>query len=179
MNILGRAGECIAAEALRDRGFAVWTTEEFIRLLELAAIYISIRGECKEEPKEPLIFTVPTRYGYFTVSYWKSCPKELIGRPATPLEYPIYLPCVKKCIEHMLGRLMDPLLARVELLEFRNALKTVDLFAEKDGEFYAIEVKTNSAKLSKAQEEKTGALPIRHLLVRVYLQNPLVEIKNL
>lgn len=88
---------------------------------------------------------------------------------------------MKRCIEKKLGPLLPTLgLALAELLSYRSLLKSIDLFAYKDGVLYAVEVKTNSSRPSDVQIEKTAVLKkVRHLLVRVYLQNPLVEIKPL
>ncbi|MFN3804695.1 MAG: hypothetical protein ACK4SY_06540 [Pyrobaculum sp.] len=178
MNI-GKLGECIAIETLRRRGYLVWMPEEFIRHLELAAIYYTIDGKCGEGPKEPLSFSIATPFGYISLTLWRDSCIEDAGRKATPLEY-IYLPCVKRCIEKKLGPLLPTLGLAAELLSHRSLLKSIDLFAYKDGVLYAVEVKTNSGRPSDVQIEKTTVLKkVRHLLVRVYLQNPLVEIKSL
>lgn len=179
---LGRVGECVAEAFLKQRGFSVWRPDEFIRLLELAVVYGVANGECKQEPKEPLTFSVPTEAGHVHVTYWRGrcIPQE--GRAATPIEHSIYVTCLKKCVEESLGgQLLNALRpVALELLAHRKALKTVDLFAFKDGVVYAVEVKTNSGKLSETQWEKTLVLRLlRHLAVRVYLQNPLVEISQL
>jgi len=179
---LGRVGECVAEAVLRQRGFSVWRPDEFIRLLELAAVYGVVNGECKEEPKEPLTLSVPTEAGHIHVTYWRGRCIPQVGRVATPIEHSIYVPCLKRCIEESLdGQLLNALRpVALELLAYRRALKTVDLFAFKDGVVYAVEVKTNSGKLSEKQWEKTSVLRVlRHLAVRVYLQNPLVEISQL
>lgn len=179
---LGRVGECVAEAFLRQRGFSVWRPDEFIRLLELAAIYGVVGGECGQEPKEPLTFSVPTEAGHFHVTYWRGRCVPHEGRTATPIEHSIYTPCLKRCIEGSLGEQLLSTLSpvAVELLAYRKALKTVDLFAFKDGVVYAVEVKTNSGKLSEKQWEKTLVLRLlRHLAVHVYLQNPLVEINQL
>jgi len=175
---VGVVGECIAAEALRLRGFRVFKPGEFVRALELAAVYHSLEGQCTAEPPRPLAYTLATPYGYVKVGYWRG--KCLDGLPdATPIEASTYAPCIKKCIEAELGPLLQALSRHIHLLAYRRALVTVDLFAEKDGEIYAVEVKTNSGRLTEAQREKAEVLGLKHLLVRVYVQNPIVEIRPL
>jgi len=175
---VGVVGECIAAEALRQRGFRVFKPGEFVRALELAAVYHSLEGQCAAEPPRPLAYTLATPYGYVKVGYWRG--RCLEGLPdATPLEASAYAPCVKRCIEAELGPLLQALSRHIHLLAYRRALATVDLFAEKDGEIYAVEVKTNTGRLTEAQREKAEALELKHLLVRVHIQNPIVEIRPL
>jgi len=179
---LGEAGECIAEIFLKRRGFNVWRPDDFIRMLELAAVYETIDGTCEEEPREPLMFSVSTRAGYVHVTYWRGRCPPLEGREAAPLERALYLPCLKRCIEEALGEQLLKALRPIAavLLEYRRVLKSVDLFAFKDGVVYAVEVKTNSGKLSERQVEKTEVLKlIKHVLVQVHLQNPLVEINQL
>lgn len=178
---LGQIGECIAAHRLKKLGYNVWTPKDFIRMVELAALYYTIEGECREEPKTPLTFTLATPAGYVTITYWQGRCLDAAGRPASLIEASVYAPCIKKCIETGLGRLLEVLKPHWrDLLQHKSALATIDLFAEKDGVLYAVEVKTNEGKLSKAQVEKTMVFTnFKHLAVRVYLQNPLVEIKTL
>jgi len=175
---VGVVGECIAAEALRQRGFRVFKPWEFVKALELAAVYHSLGGQCTAEPPRPLTYTLATPYGYVKVGYWRGrCVEELPD--ATPLETGVYAPCIKKCIEAELGPLLQPLSRHIHLLAYRRILATVDLFAEKNGEIYAVEVKTNSGQLTEAQREKAEVLGLKHLLVRVYIKNPIVEIRPL
>lgn len=182
MNVAtGKAGECIAEIFLKQRGFKVWRPDQFVKLLELTAAASRVEGKCVAEPKTPLRMSVPTPSGHVSVTYWRGRCIELEDAvDATPLETSLYLPCVKKCVEKALEE--TPELAKIAdtLMEYRHVLRTVDLFAYKDGVFYSVEVKTNSGKLSNAQREKTVVLrQLRHLVVYVYLQNPLVEIKTL
>jgi len=179
---LGKAGECVAEVYLRQRGYLVWRPEEFIRLLELTAAYNAIAGECKQEPKEPLTLSIPTHVGYVSVTYWRGRCIPQLGREATEIERSLYAPCLKKCVEETLGRELLEALSPVasEFLACRKAIKTFDFFAYKDGVVYAVEVKTDGGKLSKAQVEKTLVFrSVKHLVVRVHLQNPLVEINQL
>ncbi|MFN7104996.1 MAG: hypothetical protein ACK4M3_00160 [Pyrobaculum sp.] len=89
---IGKIGECIAVETLRRRGYLVWTPQEFIRNLELAAVYHTTDGECVESPKEPLSFSIATPFGYISLTLWRDSCIEGAGRKATPLEYipPLY-----------------------------------------------------------------------------------------
>jgi hypothetical protein len=179
---LGKAGECIAEVYLRQRGYLVWRPEEFIRLLELTVAYSAVAGECKQEPKEPLTLSVSTHVGYVYVTYWRGRCIPQLGREATEIERSLYAPCLKKCIEETLGRQLLEALGPIapEFLAHRKILKTVDFFAYKDGVVYAVEVKTDGGKLSKAQVEKISVFSsVKHLAVRVHLQNPLVEINQL
>jgi hypothetical protein len=179
---LGKAGECVAEVYLRQRGYLVWRPEEFIRLLELTAAYNAIAGECKQEPKEPLTLSIPTHVGYVYVTYWRGRCIQQLGREATEIERSLYAPCLKKCVEETLGRELLEALSPIasEFLAYRKAIKTFDFFAYKDGVVYAVEVKTDGGKLSKAQVEKTLVFrSVKHLVVRVHLQNPLVEINQL
>ncbi len=179
--LLGKIGEYIAQEFLKMRGYLVWRPDDFIKLLEVAVVYSVVNGKCDGEPKEPLVIAIPTPVGHIAITYWRGGCLPGGGRAATPLESSIYAPCVKKCIEETFGSLLDPLKSfATELLAYREALKTIDLFAYKDGVFYAVEVKTNSGKLRDSQVEKAVILKkwLKPLVVRVYLQNPLVEIKQ-
>ncbi|ACB40500.1 hypothetical protein [Pyrobaculum neutrophilum] len=177
---LGQLGEYIAEVFLKRHGYKTWRPQEFIRLLEMAAAYRAIEGECGGEPKEPITFSIPTAVGYVKLTYWRGRCLPIEGRRAEPLEYSVYVPCVKRCIEGELGAILEAATPLVELLAERRAMETVDLFAFKDGVFYAVEVKTNGGRVSETQREKAAVLRgIRHLLVRVYLQTPLVKIEAL
>lgn len=177
---LGKIGEYIAVEFLRERGYLVWKPEEFIKILELTAVYYAVDGVCSTTPREPLTFSVSTPVGYISLTLWRDRCLDVEGKKAMPFEY-IHLPCVKKCIERDLGpliKIIEPIF--YNLLTYRSLLKTIDLFAYRDGVIYAVEVKTNSGTLSKTQIEKTLVLKgVRHLLLRVYLTQPFVEIKHL
>ncbi|MEZ0319210.1 MAG: hypothetical protein ABWK05_04345 [Pyrobaculum sp.] len=178
---LGRLGECIAAHQLKKLGYNVWQPRDFIRIVELTALYYAIKGECIDEPKTPLTFSIATPVGHVSVTYWQGRCLDVESRPASLIETSIYAPCIKKCIETNLGNLLELLKPHWrDLLLHRAGLATIDLYAEKDGVLYAVEVKTNEGKLSKAQLEKTLVFRnFKHLIVRVYLQTPLVEIKTL
>ncbi|MGC9049705.1 hypothetical protein [Pyrobaculum sp.] len=180
-SVIGRAGECIAEEYLKTRGFLVWRPGDFIRLLEVVLAYSVVSGECREEPKEPITLAIPTPVGYVSVTYWRGRCLSEGARTATPLEASLYAPCLKKCVEEAIDRPLLHVLssAAAELLQYRAALRTVDLFAFRDGALYAVEVKTNSGKLTESQLEKASVLRrwLKPLVVRVYLQNPLVEIR--
>lgn len=179
---LGQIGEYVAEIFLRQNGYITWRPVKFIRFLELAVAYEGIRGEsCEKEPPEPLTLTVPTDVGYISLTYWRGRCLSIDGRRITQLEYSIYAPCVKKCIKKAMGPLLEVFrpIAR-ELLSYRRVLKTFDLFAFKNGVIYAVEVKTNGGKISDIQREKVVVLKnIRHLLIHVYLQNPVVKLERL
>ncbi len=178
--MIGKIGEYIAAEYLKERGYLVWRAGEFTKILQLAAIYHSAVGSCSTEPREPLTFSIPTPVGHLPLTLWRDKCLDIEGKKATPLEY-AYLPCVKKCIERELGRLLEIEKTIIyKLLSYKSLLETIDLFAYRDGVLYAVEVKTNSGNLSRTQVEKTLVLEgVRHLLLRVYLSQPRVEIRHL
>ncbi|MEM4437699.1 MAG: hypothetical protein QW680_03590 [Pyrobaculum sp.] len=180
MKWVGRVGELLAEEFLKENGYAVWRPDQFIKLLEMAALYRVVSGECKTEPKVPLRISIPTKSGYVSVVYWRGNCIDIDAVEATEIERSLYAPCVKKCIEKTLGEFVKLAETAETLLEHRRVLKSIDLFAYKDGVFFAVEVKTNSGKLSSIQREKTIVLrQLKHLVVHVYLQNPLVEIEYL
>ncbi|ABP51306.1 MAG: hypothetical protein OWQ51_00575 [Pyrobaculum arsenaticum] len=181
--LIGKIGECAAEEYLRHRGFLVWKPSEFIRLLELVALYNALTGECAAEPREPVTMKLPTRVGYVSVTYWRNKCVQVSGRETTPLEASIYAPCVRRCVAEALGQSLLQTLSGVSerLLENRRALETVDLFAYKDGVLYAVEVKANGGKLTERQLEKAFVLRdlLKPLVVRIHLQNLVFEIERL
>ena len=181
--LIGRIGECAAEEYLRHRGFLVWKPSEFVRLLELVALYNTLTGECTAEPREPVTMRLPTRVGYVSVTYWRNKCIQENGREATLLEASTYAPCVRRCIAEALGQPLLQTLSGVSerLLENRRALKTIDLFAYKDRVLYAVEVKTNGGKLTERQLEKATVLRdlLKPLVVHIHLQNPVFEIEHL